>query len=116
MDKDNYFLKMIIRVLEDGIYLGEISSSEEYLNGIVEMFNSHSDVFCRYEHKMIIIEDPMCNPIMSLAIRNNTLYLIPAGEDNFFSCFVKIIEHVSNVHKRKKEKKKQIDENAFEWI
>jgi len=53
---------------------------------------------------------------MSLSIRNNTLYIIPAGEDNFFSCFVKIIEHISDVHKRKKEEKKKIDENAFDWI
>ena len=55
MDKDNYFLKMIIRVMENGIYLGEISSSEEYLNDVVEMFSSRSDVFCRFEHKCCLL-------------------------------------------------------------
>ena len=102
--------------MENGIYLGEISSSEEYLNDVVEVFGSRSDVFCRFEHKTVIVEDSMCNPIMSLAISNNTLYIIPAGEDNFFSCFVKVIEHVSNVHKRKKEQKKKIDDDAFDWV
>ena len=116
MDSENYFLKMIVRVMEHGIYLGEISSSEEYLDSIVGMFNSRSDVFCRYENKNLIIEDSMCNPILSLAISRDTLYVIPAGEDNFFSCFVKIIEHVSNVHKRKKEQKKKIADDAFDWI
>ena len=93
--------------MDHGIYLGEISSPEEYLSNIVDIFSSRSDVFCRYENKVAIIEDSVCIPIMSLSIRNNTLYIIPAGEDNFFSCFVKIIEHISDVHKRKKEEKKQ---------
>jgi len=102
--------------MENGIYLGDIDSPEKYMSDIVDMFNSESEVFCRYEHKTVIIEDSMCNPIMNLAINANTLYIIPAGEDNFFSCFTKVIKYVSTIHKKKKTKKIEIDENAFEWI
>jgi len=107
---------MIIRVMENGIYLGSIDSPEEYLEGIVDMFNEETQIFCRHEYKTIIVEDSACNPIMNLAISNDTLYVIPAGEDNFFSCFMKVIKHVSDAHKKKKAKKKEIDENAFEWV
>ena len=112
----NYFFKMIKRILEDGIYLGNIKSSEEYLDNMVNTFNRDYDLFCRFDHKAVTIEDSMCNPIVNLMIRNNTLYVIPSVEDNFFSCFMKIIEHVSKEHQRKKDEKKEIDENAFEWI
>ena len=107
MDSENYFLKMIVRVMEHGIYLGEISSSEEYLDSIVGMFNSRSDVFCRYENKNLIIEDSMCNPILSLAISRDTLYVIPAGEDNFFLALLKSSSMYQMYTKEKKEQKKK---------
>ena len=116
MDEQNYFLKMIIRAMDHGIYLGNVDSSEDYLNDIVEMFAKETDLFCRYESKTVVIEDSMCNPIMNLAISKDTLFIVPAGEDNFFSCFMKVIKHVSNVHKEKKNKKKEVDESDFEWI
>lgn len=116
MDEQNYFLKMIIRVMENGIYLGKIDSPEDYMSDIIDMFNSETQVFCRYEHKTVIVEDSMCNPIMNLAISNDTLYVIPAGEDNFFSCFTKVIKYVSDTHKKNKTKKVEVDENEFEWV
>ena len=116
MDEDNYFLKMIIRVMENGIYLGEVKSPEEYLNNIVDMLCEDSNLFCRFEHKTVTVEDSMCNPIMNLAINRDTLFVVPAGEVNFFSCFMKVIKHVSEFHKREKTKKVEIDDKAFEWI
>ena len=102
--------------MENGIYLGEIESSDKYMDEIVATFANEIDLYCKYEHKTVLIEDSMCNPIMNLAISKDTLFIVPAGEDNFFSCFMKVIKHVSSVHKRNKNKKKKIEENNFEWI
>ena len=116
MGDQNYFLRMITRVMEHGIYLGDIKDTEKYLEDLVDTFATEKDLFCRIEHKTVIIEDSMCIPIMNLAINNNTLFVVPAGEDNFFSCFMKVIRHVSKVHRQNKTKKKNIEENSFEWI
>ena len=116
MDEDNYFLKMIIRLLEHGIYLGELESPDQYLQDIVDTFAKETSLFCKYENNIVIIEDSMCNPIMNLAMNKDTLFVVPASEDNFFSCFMKVIKHVSDVHRKNKNKKKEVDENAFEWV
>ncbi len=116
MDDKDYFLKMIIRIFDNGIYLGELESPEEYMEGLIDIFANEKDLYCRIEHKTVVIEDSMCVPIMNLAISNNTLFVVPAGEDNFFSCFMKVIRHVSKVHRQNKTKKKNIEENSFEWI
>lgn len=115
MDDQNYFLKMIIRIVENGIHLEDVKDSDKYLKDLVDSFAHESYLFCRYENKTVIIEDSMCNPIMNLAINKDTLFVVPAGEDNFFSCFMKVIKHVSNVHKKKKAEAK-IEEQSFEWI
>ena len=117
MSDDNYFLKMIIRIFNHGIYLGELESPEEYMEDLINIFANDTELFCRIENKTVVIEDSMCIPIMNLAINNNTLFVVPAGEDNFFSCFMKVIRHVSNVHKKKKEtKNEKINEESFEWV
>ena len=107
---------MLMRILEDGVYLGEISSSEEYLEDIADFFNQDENLFCKFDYKTLVIEDSMCIPIVNLTIRNHTLYILPSVEDNFFSCFVKIISYVSQPKKKNTNAKKQIDENEFEWI
>jgi len=107
---------MIVRILEDGIYLGEISSSKEYLDDIANFFNQDGNLYCKFDYKTLVIEDSMCNPILNLVIRSNTLYILPSIEDNFFSCFVKIISYVSTPKRKKKNVKKEIDEKEFEWI
>ncbi len=117
MNDDNYFLKMIIRAVEHGIYLGEIDSPEKYMDDLVNSFVNESTLFCKYDNNIVIIEDSMCNPILNLAINKSTLFIVPAGEDNFFSCFMKVIRHVSDVHKKnKKAKNEKINEESFEWI
>ena len=116
MDDQNYFLKMIARVIEHGIYLGDIPDTEKYLEDLVDTFANDTRLFCRYENKIVIIEDSTCNPIMNLAVNKDTLFVVPAGEDNFFSCFLKVIRYVSDVHRKNKKKNKKIEENNFEWI
>ena len=102
--------------MENGIYLGDIEDTEKYLQDLVDTFTPESHLFCRYENQVVIIEDSMCNPIMNLAVNKDTLFVVPAGEDNFFSCFLKVIRYVSNVHRKNKNKKKEINEETFEWI
>tara|TARA_B100000989_G_C19518836_1_gene463071 strand:- start:216 stop:566 length:351 start_codon:yes stop_codon:yes gene_type:complete len=116
MDDENYFIKMLARVVEHGIHLGDIDDTEKYLENLVDTFATETHLFCRYENKVVIVEDSMCNPIMNLAVNKDTLFVVPAGEDNFFSCFLKVIKYVSDVHRKKKNKKKEIDEETFEWI
>ena len=116
MDDQNYFLKMIMRVMEHGIYLGDIENTEKYLADLVDTFAKETHLFCRYENKVVIIEDSTCNPIMNLAVNKDTLFVVPAGEDNFFSCFLKVIRYVSDVHRKNKNKKKKIIEETFEWV
>ena len=72
---NNYFLKMLIKILEDGIYLGEIPSSKEYLENVSDYFNQDANLFCRFDYKTLVVEDAMCNPILTLSVRNNTLYI-----------------------------------------
>jgi len=114
--QDNYFAKMIMRILDDGIYLGQISSSSEYLEDIADFFNQDPNLFCKFDYKTLIVEDAMCMPVLNLMIRNNTLYILPAAQDNFFTCFMKLVSYISQPKKKKKNAKKEIDENEFEWI
>ena len=102
--------------MNHGIFLGDIEDPEKYLKDLVDIFAHDTHLFCRYDNEIVIVEDSMCNPIMNLAINKDTLFVVPAGEDNFFSCFMKVIKHVSDVHRKNKKKKKKIDEETFEWI
>ena len=117
-DNNNYFANMIRRILDDGIYLGEIGSSKEYLEGIANYFNQSESILCKFDYKTLIIEDSMCDPILNLVVRNNTLYILPSVENNFFSCFIKILGYVSDQHKieKRESKEKKVDENEFKWI
>ena len=67
------------------------SSSSEYLEDIADFFNQDPNLFCKFDYKTLIVEDAMCMPVLNLMIRNNTLYILPAAQDNFFTCFMKFL-------------------------
>ena len=119
VSKTNVFLlKMIKRILEDGIYLGEIESSEKYLLDVCAFFNLRNDLFAHFDHKALLIDDAAGGRVMTLSVRNNTLYITPAMEDTFFFCFKNLLEFACAKAnpKKKKEVKKTIDDSEFEWI
>ena len=123
VDKTNvYLLKMIKGIFEDGIYLGPTGSSKEYLSGICNYFNSKNETFAHFDHKMLQIEDSLCNPIVSLMVRNDTLYILPAKEVNFFICFKDILEYICKINEKEKipsdnsDNSDESDNSDFDWV
>ena len=45
MEDKNYFLKMIVRVFDHGIYLGELESPDKYMEDLVDIFVNEKDLF-----------------------------------------------------------------------
>ena len=113
--KHQRLLEMIKSSIDDGIYLGhKIRNKDQYLLNLCNYFNLKKYVRAYYEGNVIVIEDELFRPIMSIKVSDDTLHLLPLGEDSFFSCFLDILKFVSAPRPQKAEKK--IDENEFEWI
>ena len=116
--KNNIFmLDTIKRILKHGIYLGDISSPDYYMMNLCKHFNSNSPFRAVYQEDKVIIETQDFEPIAGFRIRRNTLELASIGKDDFFNCFMDILEFVCKPLPKEKEKeKKQIDDSEFEWI
>lgn len=106
---------MIKKSIDNGIRLNnKIECKDQYLLSLCNFFNLKKFVRAYYEGNVIVIEDELFRPIVSIKVSDDTLYLLPLGEDNFFSCYVDILKFVSAPRPQKVEKK--IDDNEFEWV
>jgi len=114
-NKPEQLFNMIKTSIDNGIHLGyKIKNKEQYLLNLCNFFNLKKYVRAYYEGNVIVIEDELFRPIVSIKVSDDTLYLLPLGEDNFFSCYLDVLKFVSSPRPQKVEQK--IDENEFEWI
>ena len=110
MTRDELF-SQIKSALMYGIEVGE-NVSEIYLLSICKYINEETNNRALFEGDRLLVESPSYEPILSLEVKKDTLFINPLGEDDFFSSFMSILKYIAKKHKKEEE----VYDDEFDWV
>ena len=110
MTRDELF-EQIQRALLHGVKIDNKEDTQLYLLSICRYINEQTHNRALFQNNKLIIESSTYDPILSLEMSKDTLYINPLGEDDFFNSFMSVLKFMGT-----KNKPKEVYDDEFDWV